>query len=284
MLLEHPATARRLAWRVCELFLGEKALKTADLDALADGLRTHDLDIGWAVETVLRSRLFFADANLGDRVLGPVEYVVGAARALELFEPPPSTLVLADWCGRLGQDLFYPPNVGGWPGGRSWLTTRGLIGRANFAAALVGGHGVGRPTPLDALALAGRHDRGRGRDEFIGFFAELLLGSEPDRDWHARIADARRPGRVVGPRRRPPCHRPDPDLPRGPTGLIRSDSARHGPTIPEVPMSTRRDFLGAALSGSSLIALAPTRPRLPGPHGPCRGCHGATAGCWWSWN
>jgi hypothetical protein len=188
IVLEHPATSRRLARRVGELFLAEEALKTADLDALADGLRARDLDMGWAVETVLRSRLFFADANLGGRVLSPVEYVIGAARALELFEPPCSTLALADWCGRLGQDLFYPPNVGGWPGGRSWLTTRGLIGRANYVAALVGRHGVSRPTPLDALALAGRHDR--GRDEFIGFLAELLLGSEPDHNWHARIADA----------------------------------------------------------------------------------------------
>ncbi len=193
MVLEHPATSRRLAWRVGELFLSQEAMKTADLDALADGLRVRNLDIGWAVETVLRSQVFFADANLGDRVLSPVEYVIGAARALELFEPPCSTLTLAEWCGRLGQDLFYPPNVGGWPGGRSWLTTRGLIGRANYASALVGGRGVGRPTPWDPLALAGRHDRGRGRDEFIGFIAELVFGSEPDRDWHARIAD------VVGP-------------------------------------------------------------------------------------
>ena len=65
-------------------------------------------------------------------------YVVGAVRALEMLDPAPSTPVLADWCGRLGQDLFYPPNVGGWPGGRSWITTRSAIGRANFAAALVG--------------------------------------------------------------------------------------------------------------------------------------------------
>jgi uncharacterized protein (DUF1800 family) len=172
MVLEHPATARRLAWRVGELFLAERALEAADLQALADGLRKREFDIGWAVETVLRSQLFFAGANLGDRVLGPVEHVIGAARALELFEPPCSTLTLAEWCGRLGQDLFYPPNVGGWPGGRSWLTTRGLIGRANYAAALVGRHGVGRPTPLDALALAGRHHRSRGRDEFIGFLAD----------------------------------------------------------------------------------------------------------------
>src|SRR5262249_18029679 len=105
-----------VAWRVCGLFLGEKAVKAADVASLADGLRQRNLDVGWAVETVLRSRAFFAADNLGDRVLGPVEYVIGAARALELFDPPSSTLVLAEWTGRLGQDLFYPPNVGGWPG------------------------------------------------------------------------------------------------------------------------------------------------------------------------
>src|SRR5439155_22878867 len=137
VVLEHPATSRRLAWRVCELFMGEKSLLTADLGALAEGLRARNLDMGWAVETVLRSQAFFADNNLGNRVLGPVEYVVGAARALELFDPPSSTLVLAEWTGRLGQDLFYPPNVGGWPGGRSWLTTRAVVGRANYAAGLL---------------------------------------------------------------------------------------------------------------------------------------------------
>jgi hypothetical protein len=46
-------------------------------------MRERKLDVGWAVETVLRSAAFFAEANLGSRVLGPVEYVVGAARALD---------------------------------------------------------------------------------------------------------------------------------------------------------------------------------------------------------
>jgi hypothetical protein len=184
LVLEHTATAQRLAWRVCELFLGEKAMKIADVGALADGLRVRRLDMGWAVETVLRSRIFFAEENLGHRVLSPVEYVIGAARALELFDPPSSTLVLAEWCGRLGQDLFYPPNVGGWPSGRSWLTTRAVIGRANYAAALLDGKRVGRPGPLDALALAHRHRQ----DDFIAFYTRLLLGRKPAPAWSARLA------------------------------------------------------------------------------------------------
>src|SRR5262245_30141479 len=127
LLLARPATADRVALKLCRQFFGEKAVGPDAVKALAGILREHDLDVGRAVGVVLRSRRFFADANLGSRVLGPVEFVVGSARALELFDPTPSTLALADWSARIGQDVFDPPNVGGWPGGRAWLHSRRLI-------------------------------------------------------------------------------------------------------------------------------------------------------------
>jgi hypothetical protein len=177
ILLDTPATAHRLAWRLCDTFMGEGTVGRPEIDALSDGLRAHHLDIGWGVETVLRSRAFFAGSNIRTRVLGPVEFIGGAVRALELLDPPPSTLVLADWCARLGQDLFNPPNVGGWPGGRGWLSARSLIGRANFATALVEGRGVGRDAPLDPVALALRYGRGRDGADAVRFCAEVLTGS-----------------------------------------------------------------------------------------------------------
>jgi uncharacterized protein (DUF1800 family) len=178
-LLEESATSERLAWRLCELLMGENAVDAAGIKALAAGLRGHQLDIVWGVETVLRSQAFFAECNLGNRVLGPVEYVVGAARALELFEAPPSTLLLADWSARLGQDLFHPPNVGGWNGGRAWISTQSMIGRANFAAALVDGSLSRRGEPLDALALAKRHGHGGGLEDVVAFYGKLLEGAVP---------------------------------------------------------------------------------------------------------
>jgi uncharacterized protein (DUF1800 family) len=187
LLLEHPATARRLAVRLCELLMGEAAVDAAGIEALAAGLREHELDVGWAVETVLRSRAFFAEANLGNRVLGPAEFVVGQARALEQFDPPPSTLLLADWAARLGQDLFYPPNVGGWSGGRAWISTRAMIGRANFAAALVDG-GLRRDgQPFDALGLARRHGRATDLDALLAWYGELLFGAPPAKPLHDRL-------------------------------------------------------------------------------------------------
>lgn len=127
ILLDHPATAERLATKLCSFLMGEGAMDPAALQGLAAGLREHNLDVGWAVATVLRSEAFFAEANIGTQVLEPVAFLVGPVRAFELFDDPPSTIALADWAARLGQDLFYPPNVGGWPGGRAWITTRADI-------------------------------------------------------------------------------------------------------------------------------------------------------------
>jgi uncharacterized protein (DUF1800 family) len=190
LLLEHPATAQRLAGRLCELFMGEGAVDAVTVRALAAGLREHDLDVGWAVGTVLRSRAFFAAANLGSRVLGPVQFVVGPPRALEMFEPPPSTLLLADWSARLGQDLFDPPNVGGWSGGRAWISPRAMIARANYAAALVGGglHRTGQP--FDALGLVKAHGRAGDLAAVLDWYGELLFGAPPAGPWRDRLLAA----------------------------------------------------------------------------------------------
>jgi uncharacterized protein (DUF1800 family) len=199
ILLDHPATADRLARRLCGFYFGEDAITDDAIAALAADLRTHRLDIGRAVATILRSRAFFAAVNVHSQVVDPVSFVIAPVRSFELLDPPPSTLVLADWAARLGQDLFYPPNVGGWPGGRSWLSTRAIVGRANYAAALVDGHGVGRPEPLDALGLARKQGRDRGPDDLVAFCAELVLGGEPDPAWPARIAAALGPESEWGP-------------------------------------------------------------------------------------
>jgi uncharacterized protein (DUF1800 family) len=178
ILLEHPATPRRLASRVCPLLMGEGAVDGPAIEALAEILKAARLDVGRAVETVLRSKAFFATNNIRTRVTGPVEHVIGACRALVPAGSTPSTLVLADWIARIGQDLFEPPNVGGWPGGRSWLTARSLVARANFAAGLVEGRVVGLPMPIDAQAIADEQGRGTSAADVRDAASALLLGLE----------------------------------------------------------------------------------------------------------
>jgi uncharacterized protein (DUF1800 family) len=176
ILLDQPSTARRIARKICGLLMGEGAVDDLGINALADELSADRLDVGHAVETVLRSSVFFAPKNLGSRVVGPVEFVIGACRALVPGELMPSTLLLADWTARLGQELLEPPNVGGWPEGRAWLTPRSLVGRSNFAAALVAGRTVGLPAPIDAGSIANVQGLGRSPGEVREAARALLLG------------------------------------------------------------------------------------------------------------
>jgi uncharacterized protein (DUF1800 family) len=178
ILLEHPATARRLAWRLCQSFLGENVAGDSAVSELAERLRDDGLHAGRAVEMILRSELFFSARNLHAQVSEPVAFAIGTVRSLERLDPPPSTLLLAEWTGRMGQELFFPPNVGGWPGGRSWLSGRSVVARANFAAALVGGRlNAGSAADVaDLRALAIRHGRGKDPVDALRFFGDLALG------------------------------------------------------------------------------------------------------------
>ena len=177
ILLEQRATARRLAWRLTQEFCGEGVVDEPALDELADGLRERNLDIRWGVETILRSERFFSEANIGRRIADPASFLFAPLRTLECWSDPPSTLVLAEWLTRMGLDLFYPPNVGGWNGGRSWLSTRAVIARANFAAALVEGR-LASPTRPPAIAeIIARHVPSDELAEGVDWLATLLCGS-----------------------------------------------------------------------------------------------------------
>jgi uncharacterized protein (DUF1800 family) len=188
MLADQPATAHRLASRLCGLFMGEHAVDAPAVAALAVGLRDHHLDIGWGVETILRSQAFFASANIRTRVLGPAEFVIGACRTLLPLAPPPSTLSLAGWIRHLGQDLFNPPNVGGWPEGREWLTGKSIIARTKFAAAFVDGRSIGLPAPIDASAVARAQSRSTSFDAIVDAASTLLHGSTLSLQERRRLA------------------------------------------------------------------------------------------------
>ncbi len=177
ILLIQVAIASRIASRLCEMFFGEGVITSEQTQSLAAGLRERDLDVRWGVETILRSEAFFADANIGNRILDPIQFAIASLRALEMLTPPPSTLLLAEWSAKLGLDLFYPPNVFGWTGGRSWLTTRTMIGRANYLSALCSGE-LHRPSrPFTPESLAQRHHFVMEQEQ-NKFMSQLLFGDD----------------------------------------------------------------------------------------------------------
>jgi uncharacterized protein (DUF1800 family) len=98
-------------------------------------LRGHRWQIGRVVQRILGSQLFFSAHALGRKVRSPVDLAIGLLRSLE---GTTNTHQLAADLQQNGQGLFYPPNVKGWDGGRTWINSSTILGRANMTARLIG--------------------------------------------------------------------------------------------------------------------------------------------------
>ncbi len=69
-------------------------------------------------------------ANRAVLVKSPVDIVVGTLRTFDIH--PVDLRPAAVQVAVLGQNLFSPPNVKGWPGGDAWIDTATLLGRKQF--------------------------------------------------------------------------------------------------------------------------------------------------------
>ncbi len=131
-----PAAARRIAWRLWRTFVSDVDEPSPPLlEGLAASMRVNgEVYVQRGLETLLRSRLFQSTAFAERRVMGPVEWVSTVLRGGELFPPHPDLAEVVAVTGHMGQTLFQPPNVAGWPGGKAWLTGPALVARQNFVA------------------------------------------------------------------------------------------------------------------------------------------------------
>src|SRR3546814_11698084 len=86
---------------------------------------------------LLASEAFWAPENLGRLVKAPVDLIVGTLRLFAL--PVENARDLAWLSRRLGQDLFDPPDVSGWPGGTAWITGATLLDRRRLIDRIAGG-------------------------------------------------------------------------------------------------------------------------------------------------
>jgi uncharacterized protein (DUF1800 family) len=75
--------------------------------------------------------------TVGTKVINPVEWLIGAVRALRVpVADDTAARKLVVVLRALGQVPFYPPNVSGWPSGHAWLSTAAADARVQAATAL----------------------------------------------------------------------------------------------------------------------------------------------------
>src|SRR5579863_1866602 len=120
------------------------------VDAVAAMLRTHDYELAPVVGAILRSNVFYSARAYRSLVKSPVEFVVGTYAALGLKQIDDAALPALQ---QMGQRLFFPPSVAGWPGGQNWLTSGTMIARQNFLTRLLGSQTLADSSWLHGLPL-----------------------------------------------------------------------------------------------------------------------------------
>jgi uncharacterized protein (DUF1800 family) len=145
-ILEQPATAPFIVTKVAQHFLNTQP-PSGFIDRLASAFRSSRYDMKTLMRAVFTSPEFADASTYRSLVKSPVEAMVQAARALQ--DNGLAKLIATSGSG-MGQALFDPPDVGGWPNNEAWISSNTVIERVNFVTAALAHKKGSLPSSADA--------------------------------------------------------------------------------------------------------------------------------------
>jgi uncharacterized protein (DUF1800 family) len=171
ILLEQKQTAKHICKKVFQFFVNEK-IDEAQVNILATRFYDSGYDIKKLLTDIFTSNWFYDEKNIGTQIKSPIQLIGGIRRLLPMeLENEQSQLVMQR---ALGQILFYPPNVAGWPGGKTWIDSSSLMLRLRIPQIL---------TANDVLDIRPKTD-----DDVLGGMMEktakaAIKGGTATTDW-----------------------------------------------------------------------------------------------------
>ena len=133
LLRAQPQTATFIVTQLWREFVSENP-DPAQIEPIASRFRASEYDIAVALRGLFLCDAFWDEGNRGLLVKSPVQFVVGTLRSFDVDDDDMTPL--ARTVRNLGQNLFAPPNVKGWPGGTTWINSTTLLAREQFVEQL----------------------------------------------------------------------------------------------------------------------------------------------------
>ena len=133
ILLEQPQTAVFITQKLYKYFVNEST-DDKNVQWLSQRFYDNKYDIKKLLEDIYSSDWFYTEKNIGNKIKSPIELLAGIRRLLPLELDNDQSQLLFQKV--LGQILFYPPNVAGWPGGRTWIDSSTLMVRLQIPQVL----------------------------------------------------------------------------------------------------------------------------------------------------
>ncbi|MEM6299396.1 MAG: DUF1800 domain-containing protein, partial [Bacteroidota bacterium] len=130
ILLEKKETARYLTEKIFQFLVSDTPDEQL-ISKLSDTFYASDYNITTLLKEIFTSDWFYEERFIGTKIKSPIELISGFMRTLHIdFESPEGLIYLQKV---LGQVLFSPPNVAGWPSGKNWIDSTTLLFRMRMS-------------------------------------------------------------------------------------------------------------------------------------------------------
>jgi uncharacterized protein (DUF1800 family) len=133
-LLATPSLATQIVTKVVHHFVTPSP-QALYIQRLADEFRTSKYDVKTLMRSVFLSPEFISDQSYRSLIKSPTEYMVSVLKAVKA---PQLTQPVVDAAQNMGQMLFDPPDVGGWPDNDGWISSNTVMARVNFVSTVLG--------------------------------------------------------------------------------------------------------------------------------------------------
>jgi len=153
-ILAKPETSVFICRKLYIFFVNDTPNET-HVKELATHFYAQQYDIGAVMQRLFNAEWFYSKENMGNKIKSPVEFLVNLSREFYVTYHKPQILIQLQ--SSLGQYLFNPPNVAGWPGGKNWIDSSSLMLRLKIPS-LVLNDGIldfdGKADPEEEAVIA----------------------------------------------------------------------------------------------------------------------------------
>lgn len=139
-IFDHPKIPYLLTQKILQWFLYDEPKENL-VKHYGDYFRKVNFEIKPLLIKIFTEE-FAKNDTAGSKIKNPLEYILLLTSELKTQRPQSSTI--AFFLKQQGMDLFNPPNVKGWDGGKSWLTSQIYLQRNNVADLLSSGKSIPR--------------------------------------------------------------------------------------------------------------------------------------------
>jgi uncharacterized protein (DUF1800 family) len=190
ILANHPATPWFITRKLFTFFVYENP-SDDDLKPLVDTYVQSGHNMAAVMRTLLLSPQFSSTKAYRSRIKSPAEYTVGAYHAMNIYGDGVGLPALTTL---MGQTLFDPPNVAGWPGDKVsslWLNSGTWMTRLNYIDLLLARGTLSRAAsaPLVNLQNIVETNKLASPEQFVDHFSSFLLDGELASDRRAQLLD-----------------------------------------------------------------------------------------------